>query len=153
MISNDFSNNITCKEKIALISCTKRKKPYKCKASELYSASTLFSYSYKYAKANGYRVFILSAKHRLVDENAILEPYNETLYGQKADVRKKWAQEVLTQLKQVCNIQTTEFIILASQIYCEFLIEQLPGENVSNPLSHLPIGKKLRYFKHKLCNY
>ena len=40
------SNN---KERIALISCTKLKKSYACRASELYSASTLFSRSYKYA--------------------------------------------------------------------------------------------------------
>lgn len=48
--------------RVALISCTSKKKVYKCMASELYSESPRFTLSYKYAKENCDKVYILSAK-------------------------------------------------------------------------------------------
>lgn len=65
--------------KIALISCTKEKKHYACAARELYSSSTLFSASYRYAKRVADKVYILSALHGLVSEDTVLNPYNKTL--------------------------------------------------------------------------
>ncbi|WP_394897168.1 DUF6884 domain-containing protein [Clostridium paraputrificum] len=45
--------------KVALISCSKSKRSYKCKALELYSPSKLFSLSYQYAKTFADKIYIL----------------------------------------------------------------------------------------------
>lgn len=65
--------------KVELISCSKSKRSYKCKASELYSPSKLFSLSYQYAKTFADKIYILSAKYGLVEENEIIEPYEKNL--------------------------------------------------------------------------
>lgn len=62
--------------KIALVSCSKSKQCYPCKACEMYMPSSLFRYSYQYAKKYADKVYILSAKHGLLRENMIIEPYD-----------------------------------------------------------------------------
>ena len=57
---------------VALISCSKEKKNYTCPAKELYSASTLFSLSYKYAKKVADKIYILSALYGLVPEDRVI---------------------------------------------------------------------------------
>ena len=126
---------------IALIACAKQKEAYPCPARELYAPSTLFSLSYRYAKTCAERVYILSAKHGLVDEDAVLEPYDETLNDMPAEARKAWADRVLGQLAQVCDTRADHFIILAGRNYYEYL---LPGlKNVTLPLGNLPLGKRI----------
>ena len=56
--------------KIALISCTKQKREYKCPARELYSESAWFREAYCYAKIVADKIFILSAKYGLVPEKS-----------------------------------------------------------------------------------
>ncbi len=136
-------------ERIALISCSKLKKPYKCRACELYSASTLFSLSYEYAKVNADRVYIISAKHGLVGENEIIAPYDETLNEKTSVERQAWSQMVLSQLKQVCDIQSTAFIILAGKNYYEYLLPHLP--HASLPLGKLPMGKRIEFLQRNLA--
>ena len=65
--------------KIALISCSKMKRDHSCTAAELYSPSHLFSLSYAYAQKVADKVFILSAKYGLVEEEDVISPYNLTL--------------------------------------------------------------------------
>lgn len=122
-------------ERIALISCSKKKKPYECRAKELYSASELFSLSYAYAKYFANRIYILSAKHGLVGEDEIIAPYDETLSTKNPFEKKAWSQKVLSQLKQVCDTQSAEFIILAGKDYYEYLLPELP-------YAKLPLGKR-----------
>ena len=136
-------------ERIALISCSKRKMPYACRASELYSASTLFSLSYEYAKAHADRVFILSAKHGLVGEEEIVAPYEETLNEKTAAERQAWAQKVLRQLEQVCDLQRAEFMILAGKNYYEYLLPCL--SHASLPLGALPLGGRIAFLQRNLA--
>lgn len=64
--------------KIVLIACAKNKMPHRAKAKELYRSS-LFKYSLKYAELlNPDKIFILSAKHHLLDLEREIEPYDET---------------------------------------------------------------------------
>lgn len=132
-------------ERIALISCTKRKKSFKCRAGELYSASPLFSLLYKYARANADRVYIVSAKYGLVAEDEIIEPYDETLNKKSASERRAWSEMVLNQLKQVCDVRKTGFIILAGRRYYEYLYPDLPHASI--PLGNLRIGERLKFLK------
>ncbi len=144
-INNDSLRKVSQGERIALISCSKLKKPYKCSAKELYSASRLFSLSYKYAKANADRIYIISSKHGLVGEDEIIAPYDETLNEKSLAERKLWSQKVLYQLKQVCDVRNAEFIILAGRNYYEYLLPNLP--HASLPLGNLPLGERIEFLQ------
>lgn len=132
-------------ERIALISCSKSKRPYPCRASELYSASTLFSLSYEYALANADRIYIISAKHGLLAEDEVIEPYNETLNEKSAAERRAWARGVLEQLRQECDVEKDEFLILAGKRYYEYLLPELPHATL--PLGNLPMGKRIEFLQ------
>lgn len=130
---------------IALVSCAKQKQSAPCRAAELYSPSTLFSLSYAYAKGNAERVYILSAKYGLVDEDAVIAPYDETLNDMSVEDRKAWSERVLSQLAAVCDVEADHFIILAGRHYYEYL---LPGlRNVTLPLGNLPLGKRVELLR------
>ncbi len=132
---------------VALIACASRKQDAPCRAAELYAPSTLFSLSYAYARTLTDRIYILSAKHGLVGEDAVIAPYDETLNDMPADGRRAWAEGVLSQLGRVCDLQRDQFIILAGRNYYEYL---LPGlANVTLPLGNLPLGKRIELL-HRL---
>ncbi len=132
---------------VALIACAKQKQDVPCRASELYAPSTLFSLSYAYARTLTDRIYILSAKHGLLPEDAVIAPYDETLNDMSPDRRKAWAEGVLAQLGQVCDLQRDHFIILAGRSYYEYLLSGLA--NVTLPLGNLPLGKRIELL-HRL---
>jgi len=111
--------------KIALISCTSRKKAYKCPARDLYSESLRFRLSYAFAKLVADKIFILSAKYGLVSEEIIIEPYNETLKEKSAQERREWGDMVLNELRKVSDLENDEFIVLAGEDYHENLLPHL----------------------------
>lgn len=132
---------------IALVSCAKQKADGPCRACELYAPSALFSLSYAYARAKAEKIYILSAKYGLVDENAVIAPYDETLNDLSVEARKAWSARVLRQLAGVCDLQADHFIILAGRNYYEYL---LPGlKHVTLPLGNLPMDKRLELL-HRL---
>ena len=134
--------------KIALISCSKEKKGYSCPARELYSASTLFSLSYAYAKQRADKIYILSAKYGLVSEDRILEPYNQTLNEMSRTEQLDWASRVLRALQKECDLSADHFMILAGNNYCKDLVSSLP--NCELPLAGMPLGKRMAFLKSQL---
>ena len=83
--------------RIVLISCVKKKLRCKSKARNLY-VSSLFRKSLEYAKSlSPDRIFILSAKHYLLELNKEVAPYNQTLNEMNSRQRKEWADSVLKQ--------------------------------------------------------
>ena len=84
---------------LGLISCTKSKQSYPCKATEMYSASDLFKKAYFYAVKNYDFVAILSAKYGLLLPEDKIEPYDLTLNDMDSSDRKKWADKVFKQMK------------------------------------------------------
>lgn len=136
--------------KIILISCVKLKKNYPCKACELYD-STLFKKSYEYAKKlNPDKIFILSAKYGLVEENEIISPYEKTLKDMSSYERKVWANNVILKLKQHTNPDKDEFIILAGEVYTEYILPYL--KDSYEPLKGLAIGQRLQRLTELLDN-
>ena len=111
--------------RIALISCTSRKKNYSCPAGELYLESPRFRLAYAFAKLVADKIFILSAKFGLVAEDRIIEPYNETLKEKSTQERRDWADKVLKELGKVSDLEQDEFIILAGEAYREHLLPKL----------------------------
>lgn len=108
--------------KIALISCTSRKKSYSCTAKEMYSESSRFRLAYNLAKHVADEIYILSAKYGLVPENEIIEPYNETLKDKNSYERRNWADKIVNELQKVSKLDKDDFIILAGEIYYENLL-------------------------------
>ncbi len=127
--------------RIALVSCSKSKQKYSCPAAEMYSPSHLFSLSYAYAKKAADKVFILSAKFGLLEENDRISPYEFTLKQLPYNRRMDWAQYVLKQLRPKCDIENDEFIILAGKDYYETILPEL--KHYSLPLEHLSMGQRM----------
>lgn len=110
-------------KRIVLISCVKQKQKKACKAKDLYT-SPLFTKSWAYAESLAPdEIYILSAKHHLVEPDKVLEPYNKTLLNSTAKERKQWAEQVLQELSQKeMDLDKDEFIILAGKKYYQYLI-------------------------------
>jgi len=79
---------------LGLISCTKAKQAYRCKAREMYLASDLFRKAYKYCSGNYNRVAILSAKYGLLLPDDIIDPYNLTFNEMSSEELKVWSEKV-----------------------------------------------------------
>jgi hypothetical protein len=137
--------------RVALISCTSKKKEYKCKASELYSESPRFALAYEYAKKKCDRIYILSAKHGLVSADEIIEPYNETLKDKSASERKRWSLSVFMELQSKFSLEEDEFLILAGSAYNEHLLPYIKKYEL--PLKGKSLGNWIPELKAMLgCN-
>ncbi|MZP30421.1 hypothetical protein GTO91_11925 [Heliobacterium undosum] len=97
---------------VGLISCTKRKRAYACKACELYSASSLFQKAYSYCLERYDRVYILSAKYGLLLPDQWIDPYDETLKNMGVGKKKEWASSVSVQFHHLFNKRKEEDLLL-----------------------------------------
>lgn len=134
---------------LGLISCTKKKQNYPCKASEMYSASDLFRKAYGYAVKKYDFVVILSAKYGLLFQNDRIEPYNLTLNDMSSDEAKKWAERVFEQMNN--RLQLRDFdkaFFHAGKRYRQCLIPKLEsiGIHCEVPLGNLGIGKQKAWY-------
>lgn len=133
---------------IALISCVSKKRTTKSLAKDLYT-SPLFRGAYQYAlKLKADKIFILSAKHGLLEENDLVEPYDETLNKKKKKEIQAWASLVIASLSQKTNLLEDEFVILAGEKYRKYLLSSLQHYTV--PLKGLSIGKQLAFYKENI---
>jgi hypothetical protein len=136
--------------KIALISCTKKKKSYPCKAKEMYKPSTLFKKATAYIELEGYDDwYILSAEYGLLTKEAIISPYDVTLNIMKIENRKIWSSKMFNQLKR---LNPTKIDFYAGQKYRQFLIPLLEEQGVicTVPLQGLQIGQQLQFYTKML---
>src|SRR3989344_2686257 len=111
--------------KIVLVSCASKKKVGLARAENLYD-SFLFKLNLKYAKSlNPDKIFILSAKHGLLNLDKEIEPYEETLNNKKDNEIKIWAMKVLNELKRESDLKNDEFVFLAGEKYRRHLISEI----------------------------
>ena len=131
--------------KIILISCASKKLPTRSKAKDLY-ISTLFDLNLRFAYSmNPDAVYILSAKHGLLNLETEIDPYNLTLNNMTQREIKEWALKVIIQLDAVADLSNDHFIFLAGDKYRKYLVPSLRSYEV--PLEGLPIGKQLQFLK------
>ena len=131
--------------KIVLISCVAKKNNYPCKANEMY-ISTLFKSAYQYAKKlNPDKIFILSAKYGLLEENTVIDPYNETLKTKSGNDVRIWADKVYHELAVKTDVSNDQYIFLAGEEYRKHLVSKL--KHVEIPLKGLRIGEQLKFYK------
>jgi len=132
-------------KRIILIACASKKLSHKAKAKDLY-ISPLFKYNLKYAKTlNPDKIFILSAKHGLLDLEEEIQPYDKTLKNMHLDERRKWSEKVIKQLQKIADLDNDKIIFLAGEKYREFLIPEI--KNYEVPLKNMGIGKQLGFLK------
>ena len=80
---------------IVLIPCVKRKRQQPAPACQMY-VSPLFSKCLEYARLiDSDHIFILSAKHGLIELDTVIEPYELTLRAMPLGEVREWAQRVL----------------------------------------------------------
>lgn len=132
--------------KIVLISCVSKKLSHKAKVKDLY-ISPLFKMNLSFAHhLQPDKIFILSAKHGLVNLEQEFEPYEQTLNKMSSHEIKKWAERVSEQMRGKIDFENDKVIFLAGEKYRKYLLPLF--RNVSVPLKGLSIGKQLQYLKN-----
>lgn len=133
------------RKKIVLISCVSKKLPHRAKARDLY-VSTLFKLNLKYANSlNPVEIYVLSAKHGLLELEREIEPYEQTLNNMRTTEIRAWANSVLQQLRSIASLEEAEFIFLAGDKYRKYLLPHI--KNAVVPLEGLRIGEQLQRLK------
>jgi len=135
---------------LGLVSCTKSKRRYPCKASEMYSASDLFKKAYSYSTKNYDFVAILSAKYGLIFADDEIKPYDLTLNDMNSQQRKEWAERVFNQMKDRLTLEGFDRVFFhAGKKYREYLRTRLEnvGLKCEAPLKNLGIGKQKAWYK------
>lgn len=132
-------------KRIVLISCVSQKLSYREKVRYLYT-STLFKLNLKYAESlKPDEIYVLSAKHGLIDLNQEISPYEQTLNNMPVAEVKEWAEGVLESLSSIATLNEDEFTFLAGDKYRKYLLPHI--KNVSLPLKGLRIGEQLKTLK------
>lgn len=133
--------------RVALISCVKKKYGSAAPARDLYT-SQLFRGVRRYAETHADTWFILSAKYGVLRPDEVVEPYEGTLNTMPKRDRLAWGQKVQQQLLDLLPA-AAEVILLAGQRYREDIEPFLRknGYSVSVPLQGLTIGKQLQLLK------
>ena len=128
-------------KKIVLISCVSQKRAYRAKAKDM-NISTLFKKYLAFARRlKPDAIYILSAKYGLLDLETEIDPYNHSLNTMSAGERRNWSDKVISQLKQVANLQEDHFIFLAGINYRKYLLPHLRSYEI--PLEGMRIGEQL----------
>lgn len=132
-------------KRIVLISCVSKKLSHRAKVRDIY-VSTLFKLNLKYALSlNPDGVYVLSAKHGLLDLEQEIEPYEQTLNSMKSNEIRLWADKVLRQLNEAASPEESEFVFLAGDKYRKYLLPHVKHFQI--PLQGLRIGEQLRKLK------
>ena len=99
-----------------------------------------------YAKSlNPVKIFILSAKHGLLEIDDPISPYDETLNNKKSDERKKWAGKVIQKLKTKTDLNKDEFIFLAGVRYRQYLLPHI--KNYKIPMFGISLFNQPKWLK------
>jgi hypothetical protein len=132
---------------IILIACVKSKLGHPAQAKDLY-ISTLFKSNLAYAKSlKPDAIYILSAKHGLLELDQVIAPYEMTLNKISESEKKTWAKQVLADLSCKADLQKDQFIFLAGINYRKYLVSTL--KNVDVPLEGLSFGQQLQELKRR----
>lgn len=138
--------------KIVLLSCTKSKLPHEAPAQELYAASPMFQKTLEYGKSlNPDEMYILSAKHHLVNLNQKLKPYDLTLKDFKKEEKEEWGSKTYQEMKsRGINPEKDTFIFLAGNEYIKPLLKYIPEEHIESPMDNKRFGERLKWLNSQL---
>lgn len=139
--------------KIALLACSKKKLPRLAEASRLYRGA-VFQRSYRIAMTDPEisKVFILSAKHGLLEIHQPIEPYDETLKGMTHTQHCEWAWKVETRLEEILGERARydhEYVVFGGEAYWCLLRGGLRNVRCAWPEGLKGIGGVLRWLKEE----
>ena len=131
--------------RIALIACTKSKRPYPAPVRDLY-ISPLFKSTVRYAEAHADKWYVLSAKYGLLSSDKVVAPYEKTLNGASRAECRAWAERVQGQLLEVLP-EGADVMVLAGLQYRRDLIPFLEahGHRITIPLQGKGLGQQLQF--------
>jgi hypothetical protein len=132
--------------RIALISCVAKKDLTPQLTFDLYK-SPWFVKVDRYTKSLNYNYrFVLSAKHGLLSEYDLIEPYEQSLIGLTSKELKKWSESVFEKINAI--IFPGDVVdIYAGKAYRKYLAPLIAdkGCSVNVPLIGLGIGSQLSW--------
>lgn len=130
---------------LVLVSCSKAKLDHSAPARELY-CSPAFQMKRAIIERNGADWLILSAKHGLLEPDAMIAPYDLTLNTMGVAARQKWARDAIPPLLERAR-GIGRVVIFAGQAYSQYLTGSLAEHNiaVSEPLRGLRQGEQLAW--------
>lgn len=128
-------------KRVALVCCGKQKLTCPAPAKDLY-ISSLFRKTRHYVENQYDSWLILSALHRVVDPNQVVQPYDVTLATRDVEA---WAVKTAAELLVVIPHGST--IAFFGGARYEAVVQHLiaAGYSVERPLRGLQIGERLRW--------
>ena len=132
---------------IIVVGCTKKKKSYPCKASEMYSESVLFTKIIGYIESYySYEYRILSAKYGIITPDTEIEPYDICM----KDVHRcnREYSEMIKNIKLHLG-SYDKIIAFCGQDYVKMLRIALPDKCIIEPLKGMGIGQRLQFLKER----
>ena len=136
---------------LCLVSCVKSKRSSAAAAKDLY-ISDWFIKARRVVEMEGWRWFILSAKHGLLDPEERIAPYEKALNTMSADERRSWANAVWMALEpHLAGVRSVVFF--AGKKYREHLELRLRdrGIEVRVPMEGLVRGDQLVWLKRRMA--
>jgi hypothetical protein len=132
---------------IGLVSCGATKLDRPAPARELYT-SELFRRSLAYAERRCQHVYVLSAKHRMVELDQMVEPYEQRLGA--ATERKQWGDAVARELVARHGGDVAALVLAGAEYADAVRLSWLwtPGARelyIVAPLAGLQVGQRLRW--------
>ena len=130
---------------LVLVSCSKAKLDHSAPARELY-CSPAFQMKRKIIERAGADWLILSAKHGLVEPEAVIAPYDLTLNTMGVAARQSWARRVIPRLLKRA-MDRGRVVMFAGQSYSQYLTGSLAEHSIaiSEPLRGLRQGEQLAW--------
>ncbi|RXT35183.1 hypothetical protein B5V03_35460 [Bradyrhizobium betae] len=111
--------------------------------------SPLYRKSLQLTELWGVPFYILSAKYGLLRPDELIEPYEQTLKTATKKEKQEWAQRVDKQLRE---LQTKDFIVLAGDDYFAPLVEAGSSDplNYFTPMRSLSLGTRLAFLNEAI---
>lgn len=111
--------------RIGLLSCTKDKKSYTCTARELYSESENFRRHLAFAEEHYDHIYVISAKHGLLELTQLLAPYEFALHDYYPKELDAWAHFIAARLRREGITANDTIHIHATEKYASPLTDAL----------------------------
>ena len=115
-----------------------------------YMPSALFRGRRRFVERTCDRWFVLSAKYGVVDEEAVIEPYNQTLTNASQSERRAWSERALADLEErLGDLSGMTFECHAGAAYLDHgLLAGLRsrGALVERPVDGLTLGQQLAFY-------
>mgnify|MGYP003651672992 CR=1 FL=1 len=129
--------------RVVLVACCGQKLDAPAPAKDLYR-SRLFRLCRNYAELTADKWLILSAKHGVIDPDAVIEPYDQTLSKFPKVERVKWDSLVSHQLSEFMG---DEIVSLAGNDYSRWMTSPF---DIRRPMRGMGIGKQMQYLTREI---